>query len=121
MLVDDTLELQYKVELYLAGFTDTRSNDCGVHDAVSELRRREHAMNEFRSLQKTDLLLSMPGHPTVNRNILAERTESTADFAQLTPEPLWGLPLRWSLTFDFPVDNIQVYPEDNLLVASEPT
>ena len=117
-LIDDTPQLQYKVELYLAGMVETRFTEGDIHGALSKLRLQEEAWSRFQPLQEFDVP-SSAGRP-VKRNILIDNARHSATFHQLPPKPLWKLPLRWSLNFDFAVHGIHVYPEDNLLVAVEP-
>ena len=116
-LVDDTPDLQYKVELHLASMVETQPSG-DVHDARVELRRREEAWNKFQPLQEFDVS-PLNGRPA-NRNFLVDHTLQSATFVQLSPTPLWGLPLQWSLNFHFPVHRVHVYPEDNLLFVVEP-
>ena len=59
-LVDDSPELQYKIELYLAGMVDTRTREGDVYKVLSKLRLQEDAWNAFQPLQEFELAAAIP-------------------------------------------------------------
>lgn len=120
-LIDETPELQYKFALRRAGLLDIPTPHRDVHRAFMELRKREEAWNKFKPIREYDTY--PPGCEGLGRNIVADYSRvpaSLAKFQQMTPEPLWGLPEKWELSFDFPMHRLGIYPEIDLLVISEP-
>lgn len=113
------MELQYTLELYLAGMLDTGQRGGDIRSALLELRKREEAWNKYQPIREFDIQLS--GWLGSGRNIVAREFNATmgaVEFRQITPEPLWGLPERWELKFDFSIQLLFVYPEVDLLVIS---
>ena len=120
-LIDETPELQYKIELYGAGMLDQPSNNQDVSEARTRLHQREDAWNRLQPLQEIDVPPST-GSPVHEYLMMKtgpkfDRAFQFASFSQLSPEPQWGLPSQWELNFDFPVQHLHVYPEANLLIA----
>ena len=77
-LIDDTPQLQYKVELYLAGIVEMRFTEGDIHGALSKLRLQEEAWSRFQPLQEFDVP-SSAGRP-VKRNILVDNARHSATF-----------------------------------------
>lgn len=117
-LIDDTPELQYKMELYLAGMLDLGQRDDNVWNAASELRKREEAWNKYQPIRETETQLS--GCLGFGRNIVARHSSKTGsvEFRQITPELLWGLPERWELHFNSRIQSVLIHPEVDLLAVT---
>lgn len=124
LLIDGTPELQYKIELYLGGVLDTELRDSDIWNAVSELRKREDAWSKYKPNREVDIQVSE--WLGSGWNIVASYSRTTpgsVEFRQITAEPLWDLPERWELPFDFSdsFHTLLIHPEvDLLVVASEP-
>ena len=115
-LVDDSPELQYRVELFAAGMVDTEPGGGNVYDALTKLREHESAWNKFEPLHQFE---SSSTSYHVNRNILAEILDDRIVFRQISAAPRWGFPAQWEIATGFKCGMVRVYPEEDLLVVSE--
>lgn len=136
-LVDLTVSLQYKLELFLAGMisTDVNCSHTAIASAATlqQMRRRRDAWDTFQptsskylqelhhAVPRTNTRFDNQNREHVSRNILAvPRLDRSIVFFQLSSKPMWGLPQCWEITArSFIPTCMAICPEQDLLLLVE--
>ncbi|KAF9510338.1 hypothetical protein BS47DRAFT_1487518 [Hydnum rufescens UP504] len=118
-VIENSTTLQYFIKLDMFGYTDGPRRADAVH--LHELERHIDAWNKLDWIEsRIDMPIWHYGLDALRDGIYAFPNSTEVICIQL-PSLSRGVPLRtWTLKFEFPVDQVEIHPSNNLLDAWEP-
>jgi hypothetical protein len=122
--IDDSVALQYTIELAICGYTDGPYSDRTITNTPTErLRRLRKHIDAWNDLDWVESQVTVPSVTfyTICEGVLLVLSDETLTCIQL-PSRIRDLPLRiWKLhdiDMDLSVDGMDADPQNNLLVLA---
>ena len=118
-IVSGTLELQYAIELAVAGCEDG-SSDLSVAERYDRLLAHQEAWEKLDWTSEYDIPARNGGQVDINDSVLAENEDSHTLVFHRLPSQLRGVEAsEWTFRVDPPIRDFAIDPSQDLLVVIE--